>query len=131
MSSAYHPQLDGQSERVNQCMETFLCCFVNACPKKWLSWLPLAEYWYNTSHHSSIGTSLFEALYCHPPRHFGLPVDIDTRVIDVAQWLQQRRVMTDLIKQHLNRTIVRMKHQSDKKCSERQSEVGDLVLLKL
>lgn len=49
MSSAYHPQSDGQTEWVNQCMETFLRCFVNACPLKWLKWLPLAEYWYNTS----------------------------------------------------------------------------------
>lgn len=35
MSSAYHPQSDGQTERVNQCMETFLRCFVHACPQHW------------------------------------------------------------------------------------------------
>lgn len=46
MSSAYHPQSDGQTERVNQCMETFLRCFVHSCPSKWSSWLALAEYWY-------------------------------------------------------------------------------------
>lgn len=47
MSSSYHPQTDGQTERLNQTMETFLHCFVNACPSKWLSWLRLAEFWYN------------------------------------------------------------------------------------
>lgn len=44
-SSAYHPQTDGQSERVNQCLETYLRCRTSSQPKKWLSWLPLAEYW--------------------------------------------------------------------------------------
>lgn len=42
MSSAYHPQSDGQTERVNQCMETFLRCFANATPTKWHDWLHLA-----------------------------------------------------------------------------------------
>lgn len=44
MSSAYHPQTDGQTERVNQCLETYLRCFVHACPTKWSSWLSLAKY---------------------------------------------------------------------------------------
>jgi transposase InsO family protein len=48
MSSAYHPQTDGQTEHVNQCLETLLRCFVHSCPSQWIHWLPLAEYWYNT-----------------------------------------------------------------------------------
>jgi transposase InsO family protein len=44
MSSAYHPQTDGQTERVNQCLETYLRCFVHSCPTKWSSWLPFAEF---------------------------------------------------------------------------------------
>lgn len=59
MSSAYHPQSDGQTERVNQCMETFLRCFANAAPSKWFEWLHLAEFWYNTTWHSSLQQSPF------------------------------------------------------------------------
>lgn len=44
MSTAYHPQTDDQTKRVNQCLEGYLCCAVNACPTKWKDWLALAEY---------------------------------------------------------------------------------------
>jgi transposase InsO family protein len=44
MSSAHHPQMDGQTERVNQYLKTFLRCFVHACPTHWLKWLSLAEF---------------------------------------------------------------------------------------
>jgi transposase InsO family protein len=68
MSSAYHPQSDGQTERVNQCMETFLRCFANAVPTRWFDWLHLAEFWYNTTWHSSLTQSPFLTLYGHSPR---------------------------------------------------------------
>jgi hypothetical protein len=71
MSTSYHPQTDGQTERLNQCLETFLRCAMHASPGKWFQWLPLAEYWYNTTYHSALGHSPFEVLYGHPPRHFG------------------------------------------------------------
>lgn len=49
MSSAYHPQTDGQTEHVNQCVEAFQRCFINACPNKWIDWIYLAKFWYNTT----------------------------------------------------------------------------------
>lgn len=66
LSSAYHPQTDGQTERVNQCLEIFLRCFVHATPSKWSEWLHLAKFWYNCSYHSSIDKSPFEVLYRYP-----------------------------------------------------------------
>jgi transposase InsO family protein len=55
MSSSYHPQTNGQTERVNQCLETFLRSYVQFCPSKWSSWLSVVEFWYNTCSHSSLG----------------------------------------------------------------------------
>lgn len=67
LTIAYHPQCDGQSERVNQCLEMFLRCSVQNFPRNWKSWLSLAELWYNSAFHSSIGCSLFKALYGFEP----------------------------------------------------------------
>lgn len=131
MSSSYHPQTDGQIERVNQCMETFLHCFVHACPTKWIQWLSLAEFWYNTSCHSALGRSPFEVLYGHSPRHFGLDSASAISVLDLSDWLHEREVMQGLVKQHLLRAQERMKRQADKGRSERCFNVGDSVFLKL
>jgi hypothetical protein len=91
----------------------------------------LAKFWYNSSHHSSIGCSPFEALYGYPPTHFGLAPADSCSVESMDSWLQHHKVMTELIKQHLHRANARMKHQADKGRIERQFEVGDLVFLKL
>jgi hypothetical protein len=131
MSSSYHPQTDGQTERLNQSMETFLRCFVNACPAKWSSWLALAEFWYNATTHSTLGCSPFEALYGYPPWHFGISAWTDVAVPELSTWLQNRQVMNDLILQHFARAKERMKRQADKKRTERQSQVGDKVFVKI
>jgi hypothetical protein len=131
MSSAYHPQSDGQTECVNQCLDTFLRCFVSACPHKWHSWLALTEFWYNSNYHSTIVCSPFQALYGYAPRCFGVDSFETSAVGDLHQWLQDRQLMTDLVKQHLNRAVVRMKHQADKGRTKHSIVVGDLVFLRL
>jgi hypothetical protein len=68
LMSSYHPQTDGQTERLNQFLEAFLRCSVHSCPKQWSKWLSVAEFWYNTSHQTAIGLTPFQALYGHSPR---------------------------------------------------------------
>jgi hypothetical protein len=131
MSSSRHPQTDGQTERVNQCLETYLRCFVHACPHHWRQWLPLAEFWYNTSYHSAIARSPFEALYGHAPRHFGVINTNVCRSDDLATWLEERATMQALLKQHLERARQIMKHKADKHRSDRQFVMGDWVFLKV
>uniref|UniRef100_A0A8R7P5F0 Integrase catalytic domain-containing protein n=1 Tax=Triticum urartu TaxID=4572 RepID=A0A8R7P5F0_TRIUA len=85
-------QTDGQTERVNQCLEAYLRCAVHSCPGNWSKWLALAEYWYNTSFHSSLGKTPFEVIYGHLPREFGV-TQVDTCTVpDLAAWLQERQV---------------------------------------
>jgi len=62
-STAFHPQSDGQTERVNQTLEQYLRCYTTAHQDNWTSILPLAQFAYNNASHSSTGVSPFYALY--------------------------------------------------------------------
>nr|GEU42713.1 retrotransposon Gag domain, retroviral aspartyl protease [Tanacetum cinerariifolium] len=57
MSTSYHPQTDGQTELLNRCLEAYLRCFAHEQPTKWCSYLPWAEYSYNTGFHTAAGTT--------------------------------------------------------------------------
>jgi len=67
MSTAYHPQTDGQIEVINRVLEQYLRSFVHHRPTDWFKFLPLAEWSYNTSFHSSTGLMPFEVIYGKPP----------------------------------------------------------------
>jgi transposase InsO family protein len=103
LSSSYHPQTDGATERVNQSLEAYLRCFAQTCPRQWAQWLSLAEYWYNTNWHSAFKKSPFEVLYNHPPRHFGImPTDacpVHDLVHDLKEWLDERTNIQDILRQ--------------------------------
>ena len=62
-SSAYHPQTDGQTKRVNQVLEDMLRACAISFPEKWDGCLKLAEFSYNNSYQESIRMAPFEALY--------------------------------------------------------------------
>ncbi|KAF8749013.1 hypothetical protein RHS01_10345 [Rhizoctonia solani] len=66
-SSAYHPESDGQTERVNQFIEFYLRSYVAADHSDWATWLPLAEYAYNNAKHTATGKTPFELVYGRNP----------------------------------------------------------------
>lgn len=130
-STAYHPQSDGQTERVNQCVEMYLRCPVQDSPSTWKSWLSLAELWYNSSLHSALGCSPFKALYGYEPSLgavTSVPPDIATSVTDT---IEHRQLQLEALKQSLERAQNRMKMIADKKRTDFHFNVGDQVLLKL
>nr|GEX84488.1 putative reverse transcriptase domain-containing protein [Tanacetum cinerariifolium] len=71
MSTSYHPQTDGQSERTIQTLEDMLCAYVIDFGSGWDKHLPLAEFSYNNSYHTSFKAAPFEVLYgrkCRSPK---------------------------------------------------------------
>jgi hypothetical protein len=132
MSSSHHPETDGTTERMNQCLEAYLDCFTHACLVKWAQWLSLAEFWYNASPHLALDDkSPFEVLYGHSPRHFGISVADACAIPDLDVWLKDWDLTLRLLQQHLERVRARMKAQADKRRSDRVFHVSDSVFMKL
>jgi hypothetical protein len=70
-SSAYHPQIDGQTKRVNQIIEDMLRAYALQYGRSWDKSLPYAEFSYNNSYQESLKMTLFEMLYgrrCRTPQ---------------------------------------------------------------
>jgi len=130
-SSAYHPQSDGQTKVVNRCLETYLRCMCSDKPHLWSKWLPLAEFWYNTTFHTSTQMSPFEAVYGQAsPIH--LPyLPGESKVAVVARSLQKRENMLLVLKFHLLRAQHRMKQFADSHRTERSFNIGDKVFVNL
>jgi hypothetical protein len=103
MSTANHPETDGQTERVNQSLECYLRCFISAHAHQWTKWLPLCEFWYNTNWHSSLGKTPFEVLYGRQPRYFGVAATDSIASSDIQAWLHERSLILALESQHLLR----------------------------
>lgn len=102
-STAYHPQSDGQTEVVNKSVETYLRCFINGQPKLWASWLPWAEYCYNTACHTATGITPFKALYGRDPPPLVKFTPGKTGVSSLEEQLIERDAMIDDLKSNLVR----------------------------
>ena len=109
MSMANHPETDKQTERVNQCLESYLHCICFAKPKSCGRWLSMAQWWYKSSYHSAIKKSPFEALFGYPTPTIPALMNAPTTVPTVGEYLQQRQKVTQLLKKELTIAQNRMK----------------------
>ena len=131
LSTAFHPQTDGQSERVIQILEDMLRACAIDFGGHWDEQLPLAEFAYNNSYHSSIEMAPYEALYgrrCRSPVGWFEPGE---RKLLGPEMVQQALEKVKVIQDRLKTAQSRQKSYSDKRVRDLEFMEGDLVLLKV
>ncbi len=101
MSTSYHPETDGQTERVNKCLETYHRCMCFQHPQQWGKYLSLAEWWYNTNYHTSLGITPYKALYGIAPSSPLVAADDTATHPEVKDWALERERLTRELKDRL------------------------------
>ncbi|GJW85509.1 putative reverse transcriptase domain-containing protein [Tanacetum coccineum] len=130
MSTVYHPQTDGQSERTIQTLEDMLRACVIEFGGSWDVHLPLAEF-YNNSYHSSIRCAPFEALHRRKCRSPILWAEIREGSLIEPELVQETTDKVVVIKERLKAARDRQKSYADNRRKPLEFEVGDRVLLKI
>nr|GEW01170.1 putative reverse transcriptase domain-containing protein [Tanacetum cinerariifolium] len=131
MSTAYHPQTDGQSERTVQTLEDMLRACVIDFGKGWVNHLLLVEFSYNNSYHASIKATQFEALYgqkCHSPVCWAEVGEVQLTDPEIVQETTEKIIQ---IKQRIQAAHDRQKSYSNLKRKPMKFQVGDRVMLKV
>nr|GEY22221.1 putative reverse transcriptase domain-containing protein [Tanacetum cinerariifolium] len=131
MSTAYHPETNGQSERTIQTLEDMLHACAIDFGKGWVNHLPLVEFSYNNSYHASIKAAPFEALY---GRKCCLPVcwtKVGEAQILGPELTQETSEKIVQIKQRMQATRDRQKSYADLKRKTMEFQVGDKLMLKV
>ncbi|XP_077242590.1 uncharacterized protein LOC143883117 [Tasmannia lanceolata] len=126
LSSAYHPQSDGQSEVLNRCVEQYLRAFSQDNPRNWHKHLLWAEYSYNTSFHSTIQMTPFEAVYGKAPPTLNTYIPGTTSVEAVDTELQHRDEILNRLRANLTQAKSRMKDRVDHKRVDKHFDIGSL-----
>ncbi|KAL0322350.1 UNVERIFIED_CONTAM: hypothetical protein Scaly_2531400 [Sesamum calycinum] len=124
-SNLYHPQTDGQTEVLNRCLEMYLCLFMRDEPRYWSKFLPLAEFWYNTSFHNSLGMTPFEALYGRCPPSITGYTEGSTAIVSLVTTLTQRARVLSIIKANLLRAQHRMTQHAKSRHQDMSFVEGD------
>jgi len=129
MSTAFHPQTDGQTERLNQTIEAYLRAFVDREQDNWVSLLPMAEFAYNNSVTVGNGTSPFYANYGFHPAAVDPPKEEPLNPASTAygHWMQ---TVHEESRKGLEAAQERMRRYTDPSKREPPAyQVGDLVML--
>jgi hypothetical protein len=132
-SSAYHPQTDGQTERVNQVLEQYLRTYCSWDQDDWVELLPYAEFCYNNTVHSATKQTPFYAAYGqHPTNNFSDAID-KPGTPAAEGWVDTLRQMQDDMRENLKAARDRMIKQHNRKVSKEEAEpqfrVGDYVMV--
>ncbi|GKC02605.1 putative reverse transcriptase domain-containing protein [Tanacetum coccineum] len=131
MSTAYHPQTDGQSERTIQTLEYMLRACVIDFRGSWDVHLPLVEFSYNNSYHSSVRCAPFEALY---GRKFRSPImwaEVGEGFLIGPELVQETTEKISQIKDRLKAAQDHQNSYADHRKKPLEFGVGDYVLLKV
>jgi hypothetical protein len=118
LNATYHPQTDGQTEVVNKCLETYLRCLSFESKNQWAQWLPLVEWWYNTSYNTTTCMTPFEVVYGENPPSVLSYMPGVSNAQEVDQTLIVHEAILPTLKENLVMAQNCMKQQNDKGRSE-------------
>nr|GEZ15524.1 putative reverse transcriptase domain-containing protein [Tanacetum cinerariifolium] len=131
MSTAYHPETDGQSKRTIQTLKHMLHAYVIDFEKGWVKYLPLVEFSYNNSYHASIKVAPYEALYGRKCRSPVCWAEVREAPLTSPEMIQETMEKIILIKQRIQVVQDRQKSYADRKRNPMEFEVEDRVMLKV
>ncbi|GJT22835.1 reverse transcriptase domain-containing protein [Tanacetum coccineum] len=127
MSTAYHPQTDGQSERTIQTLEDMLRACVLDFRGSWDVHLPLVEFSYNNSYHSSVRCAPFKALYGRKCRSPIMWAEVGEGQLIGPELVQETTEKISQIKDRLKAACDRQKSYADKRRKPLEFSVGKLA----
>ncbi|KAL0553911.1 hypothetical protein IC582_007815 [Cucumis melo] len=130
-STAFHPQTDGQTERLNQVLEDMLRACALEFPGSWDSHLHLMEFAYNNSYQATIGMAPFEALYgrcCRSPVCWG---EVGEQRLMGPELVQSTNEAIQKIRSRMHTAQSRQKSYADVRRKDLEFEIGDKVFLKV
>ena len=131
LSTAYHPQTDRQTERINQKLEQYLRVFINHRQEQWPDWLETAEFAYNNKIHTATKISPFKANYGQDPR-MGFEGRKKGKYEAAGKFVERMKKIQKKAKAVLEKAQEEMKKFANRRRGEGEEyKVGDLVLLSM